>query len=452
VAGGKDAGYRAEEILKWMDEVHVTNGFATIPGTTSFNVAINAWARSNHPDAPTHAENLLQQMIELSEAGHDIRPTEESWSSVMHTWVNSLHPKSMERVSAILDLMEHLVDDGSVMSDVCYTIYVKAWEKEGQRKLGRYNVHQCTDRILQVVDRIKTRGRVPSPELLNGVLTAVAELNAVNGVLYFLDLERQYRQGEVRLATRSFNIGLNAIASLNRGDAEKKAFDTLRRMEQYAKTDPDVAPSILTFNILLKVLSRSHAPDAAARADDLLREADGTSLITPDSTSYVTCIIAWGRSPQVDKFDRVRDVLNRFLESKEFQEEKHDRGAVKVFNAALSVCHHNSANDNIASIRTAAFVMNELRKRKRLRPDQITYTTFFQVFKNVDLDNIPDSSALSRMLMDVFEKCIDDGLVDLEIVRILGTIDPTIMNDIVGKDFELKSFSLPLDWSRNVSK
>jgi hypothetical protein len=452
VAGGEDAGYRAEETLKWMDELHVSNAFATAPDSTSFNVVINAWARSNHPDAATHAENILQQMIELSEAGHDIRPTAESWSSVMHAWVNSRHPRSMERITAILDYMERLVDDGSEMSDVCYTIYVKAWENEGHRKPGRYNIHQCTDKILQVVDRIKGKGRVPSPELLNAVLTAITELTAVNGVLYFLELERQYRQGEVRLVTRTFNIGLNAIASLNRGDAEEKAFDTLSRMKEYAKIDPDVAPSNLTFNIILKVLSRSHAPDAAARADDLLREADSMSLLSPDSTSYLTCIIAWGRSPQADKFERVKDVLNRFVQSKEFQAEKHDQGAVKVFNAALSVCHHNSANDHINSVRTAIFVMKELRKRKLLRPDHITYMSFFRVFDNVDLHMFPDSPALLRILRDEFVHCIDDGMVVTEIVRILTTIDLTILIDVIGKDLDLKSFSVPINWSRNVSK
>ncbi|KAG7359812.1 PPR: pentatricopeptide repeat domain containing protein [Nitzschia inconspicua] len=450
--GGTNAGYKAEETLQWMQELHETKFSDLVPDVSSFNITINAWARSGHSDAPQRAEKVLQQMIQLSEAGQDTSPTEESWCSVMNTWVNSSKPGSVDRVAAILDLMEQLYDNNGgtkLMSDVPYTTYVKAWEKESERRRGRRMEAECTDNILQVIDRMEARGLHLTPEIFNAVLTAIAKISPNNGILYFLELERLYRDGRVQLATRTFNIGLNAIATLNRPDAEEKAFHVLQRMEEYAKTDPTVTPSRYTFNIMIKALSRSHDIDAAERADTLLRKMDAMPLISPDCTSYITCIIAWGRSQRSDKFERVKELLIRFLQSSASEDARQSVGTVNVFNAALSVCHHNAVATDVSSAKTAMFVMEEIR-RNDIRPDQTTYTSFFKVMAKFDLHGHPESSELSRFLKEEFVHCIDDGMVAPDIMKAVIRIAPTVLVDIIGKDIDWDVFAAPSNWSKNV--
>jgi hypothetical protein len=429
--GGKDAGFKAEEVLAWMRDLHETKGYSVTPDTASFNIAINAWARSGHRDAPMRAENLLQDMVRLFEAGHDIRPTVETWSCVMNTWVNSGKSESVERVAAILDLMEQLSEnsvDRAPISDFPYTTYVKALEQEGLKRKRQSDKLECVDKMFQVIDRVRGRGLEPSPEMYNAVLTAIKSISLVNGVLYFLELERLYRLGIIRLATRTFNIGLNAIATMNTPDADEKAHHALKRMEEYAKSDPQVTPTRYTINIMLKVLSRSHADDAAARADDLLRKMDDMPLISPDSTSYVTSIIAWGRSTQKDKLERVKDLLTRYLEHGAGHE-KQNVGAVKVFNAALSVCYHSAKEHPTSSVKTAEFVMYTLRQTKVLRPDQLTYISLFRVFENAELTNVDVSSV--EFLKNELEHCIKDGLASTDVLAIVRSFSPDIMRGIV---------------------
>ncbi|KAL3912054.1 MAG: hypothetical protein SGARI_001347 [Bacillariaceae sp.] len=333
------------------------------------------------------AESPLQRLNERHEAGDGVRPSVEAWYAVMNCWVNSKRPQVIERVVAIVKLVEDLAERSHdiELSPILYTILQK------------------------------------------------------------------YRQGEVQLATRTFNIGLNAITSLNRPDAERKAIDALTRMKQYCQTDPSVTPSLRTYNIILKALSRSHTDDAAERAETLLNEMDAMPGIDPDAPSYLTCIIAWGRSNRSDKFERVMDLLNRFISAMENGDGyKIQRESIAVFNAVLSVCHHNSSAEfQASSVRTSIIAMEKLRSSKRagLFPDQTTYSSFFRVFRDVHEGEFP---GCETRLEEEFRSCVKDGCVTMEIVKIVAHVAPHILKQHAKTDFDSKTFVLPKSWSRNA--
>jgi hypothetical protein len=439
LCGGNDAGFKAEETLSWMERLHLTED------TTSYNSVLNAYAHSNHPDAPNHAERILQTIIDLNASGHDVRPTEETWCTVMNTWVNSEKSEAIARVTTILDRMESLVLEGGTnteLSAVPYTIYVKAWEKEAKKPRG-YQKVKCADNILRTVERMQLKGVPLSPIILNSVLTALRETSPLNAVFYFLGLEQQYRDGKMQIATRTFNIGLDSIAALNRPDCEEKALNVLDRMQQYSEMDENVLPSRYTYNIILKVLSRSQKADAANKADALLHKMDAMQSIDPDAFSYATCVIAWGRSEQEDKFERVTNLLDRFIDTLKRREWIH-KSEISVFNACLSVCHHNESPElQAAAHETALIVMTKLRQVKGVKPDQQTYSSFFRVFKGTL------SSTILGCIHEEFDHCISDGYVQREILENVSVIAPATFAKFVGKDHNAVSFPIPRSWSKN---
>ena len=87
-----------------------------------------------------------------------------------------------------------------------------------------------------------------------------------------------------------------------------------------------------------KVLSRSPAKDAALKADNLLQEMSSMQSVKPTFISYLTCIIAWGRSNDEDKIQRVTDLMHRFIASIGEKQDKNKKANIAVFNAVLSVC------------------------------------------------------------------------------------------------------------------
>ena len=128
-----------------------------------------------------------------------------------------------------------------------------------------------------------------------------------------------------------------------------------------------------------KVLSRSPAKDAALKADNLLQEMSSMQSVKPTFISYLTCIIAWGRSSDTEKFQRVQNLLTQFETSLNRKNKLAGKVPVAVYNAALSVCHHNeSAELQSQALETAVFTMQKLRRNK-VQPDETTYESFFRV-------------------------------------------------------------------------
>ena len=480
MAGGNDAGFKAEQTLEWMEQIcdETEQHLDTMPNDISYNICINAWARSNHPDAPIRAENLLRRIISLGEAGmcsnsNQVGPSEEAFTAVMNTWVNCIsnnnnnnnnlrkkvdNQEVTDRVTIILDLMERISEEDSdrlTLSVIPYTVLIKAWEKTAQQRRGLER-QKCGDKILQVVQRMRAKGVAPTTDVYNSVLTALEEIAAINAVFYFLELEQQYCDGTIQLDTRTFNCGLNAIAALNRPDAVEKATDILKRMFKYCESDRSILPETFTFNIILKVLSRSesHIPDAAAKADDLLTEMDSMPSVTPDFISYVTCIIAWGRSHEKDKMKRVTNLLQKYISSLDecnHQDGNNKKSSIAVFNAVLSVCHHNLSPElRVDSLETAQVTMTELRKVKGTA-DQITYSSFFRVVKEGSPVNRPPTTLFLNLIEKELIRCTSDGYITRDILTAVYRVAPTtVFTNLVGQNEDPRTFSIPKAWSRNV--
>jgi hypothetical protein len=463
IGGAKNAGFKAEKTLEWMANIHETMSLDTRPNDISYNISINSWARSNHPDAPIRAENLLRHLAALGESGREIEPSEGAFTAVMNTWVNSsgnsrYNKKAKEatnRVAGILNLMEHFAENSRKLSlsAIPYTVLIKAWEKTAQNSHG-IEKQKCGDEILEVLERMSTKGIAHTAEVYNSVLTALIQVSPISAVIYFLELEQQYCNGVVQLDSRTFNCGLNAIAMLNRPDAVKTVTGILKRMYEYHETDPSILPSKLTFNIILKVLSRStsHIPGAAAKAEDLLSEMDDMSSVTPDFISYLHCIMAWGRSHDKDKIERAINLMHRFISSMGDHQDGNNKSSVAVFNAVLSVCHHNlSPQHSVEALHATKLTMIELRKLKGIAPDQKTYETFFQVFKEVAHMEICFESSVTALIGDEFNQCASDGYVTKDVVSALFLVTPrTVLEKIVGQNMDSRNYSIPKAWCRNV--
>lgn len=461
-AGGDDAGFKAEQTLEWMEQICGSEHLDTMPNNISYNTCINAWARSNHPDAHIRAEILLRRIVSLGEAGNQVGPSEEAFTAVMNAWVNRIEKKKIvneevtDHVTRILDLMERISDDSNrlALSVVPYSVLIKAWEKTAQQRRG-LEKQKCVDKVLQVVERMLAKGVAPRTEMYNSILTALGEIAPINAVFYFLELEQQYCDGTIQLDTQTFNCGLNAIAALNRPDAVQKATDILKRMFGYHRTDHSILPSTLTFNIILKVLSRStsHTPDAAVKADDLLTEMDNMPSVTPDFISYVTCIIAWGRSFEKNKMKRVTNLLHRYISSVEKRQDEECKSNIAVFNAVLSVCHHNLSPElKVESLDAAQVTMTELLKMKGVVPDQITYSSFFRVVKEGCPANIPPTDSFLDLIEKNFIRCTSDGYITRDILTAIFHVVPaSVFANIVGENKDPTTLSIPKAWSRKVN-
>jgi pentatricopeptide repeat protein len=142
----------AQELVARMYQKYQAGNLALKPDISTWNILLNAWARSEDSNAPFRAEAILNRMYELYESGVlDERPNAISYSSVLSCWSRVRQPGALKRehVSALIDRMESLADSGdklifASMNDYAYTI----------RLLCRFNLDDITARAEVLLQRM----------------------------------------------------------------------------------------------------------------------------------------------------------------------------------------------------------------------------------------------------------------------------------------------------------
>lgn len=99
---GPMAVQQAEALIERMERC-----YGVTPDVITYNLAINAWVKSNEPDAARHAERLLKTMIDRAEhGGIDSKPDLFTYNSILNAWARSKEVGSARRAHELLDAME----------------------------------------------------------------------------------------------------------------------------------------------------------------------------------------------------------------------------------------------------------------------------------------------------------------------------------------------------------
>jgi hypothetical protein len=316
----------------------------------------------------------------------------------------------------------------------------------GQKRSKPRSEKSISD-ILEVLHRMDQDGIEKPAAIHNSAIMAMSSFSVLAAMLYFLRVETEYRMGKASMDVRTFNSALSVMALLNKPDVAERSKDIVDRMWEYSKKDPSLQPNETTFNVMLKILSRSPSPDSARTADKILLDMEQQkSNLEVSQAAYVTVIIAWGRSKDADKFERVQKLLERYQHALQ-QWSNLRSSSPHIYNAALSVCQHNSNNEwNSKAIYTMWFALDQLRQSKIAKPDQNTYVTLFQAINHVLHDSDERYAAMERE----FANCVKDGLVCQPILEALYDGCPRLFEQLFGQGQIPASVEIPHSWSKQL--
>lgn len=442
-----DAGQRAEQTLEWMQQMHDTRGLNTAPDIVSWNSVINAWGNTPLAVSAERAETILRHMIRRFQAGSAIEPENITFVSVMNAWAKSGKPEAPEKVSKLLELYREMARRSTLLQvdSYAYSVLLKAYENS-DRKISKKQANENILRILAVREKMHEDGVEITSALHNSVIMALCSVSALQAVLYFLETEESFMRGETSMDRRTFNSGLSAMSLLSRQDAAKRTMDVLVRMKEYGKAFPEMAPDQTTFNVILNILSKSPAEDAASRADDLLVALETQHGLESTQASYISVIIAWGRSGDNQKFDRIKWLLTRY-QGKVGAKSILNATSPNVYNAALSVCRHNS-DSGIQAMDLLKYTTHNLRTDAMVEADETTYLTLFQAIQNLAKDRVQ----LSNMIEHEINFCINDGLVSKSIAELIHQLSPALFSSTFGEQATLDSLKIPRAWSKRLAR
>ena len=133
----KDAGARAEDALKRMDEFAKGMGDVELrPNTISYTAVLDAWAKCGDPAAPERAEAILIHMLKLFDEGNvRVMPNATSFNTVINAWAKARRKDSGERaeewVERLYGLGKRTNDEEQRPDTTTFSATLDAWAKSG---------------------------------------------------------------------------------------------------------------------------------------------------------------------------------------------------------------------------------------------------------------------------------------------------------------------------------
>ena len=267
---------RAEHMLKQWIEMVVTGGSSTklAPDLVSFNIILNAIAKSGREEAGRQAQTVYEKMLEIG-----VAPDIITFNSLLNAWAECAVARSALN-------SRHGEKDSIVETSVT---------KNESDDVGH--------RAQAVFDDMITRGLIPDSTTYNSLLKVFAKHGYARKAQKLLDrMERDERNGQRRSAfvtnqrLVAYNTVLNAWVKSGRMhnnddvglvEAAVRTQAMLQRMRKH-----EVRPNEISYAAVLNSLENCGGPESAEVAERILKdmEKDG---VKPKKVHYATVIDMW---------------------------------------------------------------------------------------------------------------------------------------------------------------
>lgn len=367
----------SELILMQMDRMSKTSTIISghdehgdlAPNIISYETVIKSWSISKHPDAPKRAAALLQY---LEVQNSTITPTTHCYNMVIEAYAKSGLVSDFEKASSLLRRLEAAHLPAASKSEFCKPTVVSYAPL----------IYNLVRKVQQVIEKSST-DRSSSSEKMLLILKQLTDLLRSAVKVYREQNKSVHRNEDTDRLTFCFNIVINAWCSLPSGNtfAAKMAEDLLCKLEQLHEDGYGAKPDIVTYNSVMKVISR--APDGGSercfrllkRMDKLWIESCNISDVKPDIYTYSTCIDALVKSGEkgaAEKADQLLKQLEpRFLKGENVLNKY-------MFAAVMNAYIKSGHADTVGMVEKLLQRMKALYGTSRndsLQPDVVCYTS-----------------------------------------------------------------------------
>jgi pentatricopeptide repeat protein len=407
-----DAAPRAEAILNEMIQLYDAGDLDVRPDIVSFSSVVAAWSKSSDVSAAKRAEEILQRMQDLYEAGKsNVKPNVFTFSSVVAAWSKSRDPTAPQRAESILRWMKELHrtgDEDVKPNTVTFSSFISAWAKSRNVRAG-----QKAEAILREMQELYRAGNSdvkPNTMTYASVIHAYANSRDAHKAESILQEMQQLQargcEKDVYPNTICYNSVIAAWARSGHHEAGQRALAHLEHMKQLqAQGHDDCKPTIITYNTVINALSKMRSLTAVAKAHDLLMEAHeladgGNRAVQPNDRTYYTLLKAIALSPMPDKANRAERLLKEM-------KERSLEPSIFALNEVLHSCTYipPDEEERSSALRIAQDSFQVISKSTTMNPMAITYVYYFRSCAN--------STAGSNERRDAIEtgyrQCCENG-------------------------------------------
>lgn len=320
---------KADELLRFMQSIQDTTAKeapssqhqrpSLSPTRTSFNIVINAWARTGNVE---RVESLLKHMErEASDVNKgnntvDIYPCRYTFKSVIKAYKNSkgdkykkvAHITAMNMLRIMEDLDEQFYMDVRPDTDVLNDV-ISCWLSSGEKD-APIQIDALVERMKQLSEagdfHIQPTALTYKMAIEAWTSTAVVDKEAPTRAEHHLRQmvklaqENAMNNKNVILSSSDFDTVLSLYSKYqSTEESTQKAMDILTLMQDCCTSGmPWVKPTFHTYKYLLEIWSQSKDPQRGRRCEEFLclmenmPQVESTRHMTPTTMHYINTIYA----------------------------------------------------------------------------------------------------------------------------------------------------------------
>jgi len=368
-SGSNHSINRAEALLDDMEK-----SAKVTPDVLSYSGVISCIAKSKRATDAKKAQNLLHRMTKVS----GVSPDNVIFNQVMNIYCKRGSKGSADQCEKLLKQMELLSDEGNqqVAPNVrTYNILLSAYANEK----GPLDAEK-------VLQRLEMHGSIkPNSISYTTVMDGYAKIGDAHNNLRILSLmQKSFEDGnaQAKPTRRAYVSALNSLAKSGRGDAGTRAEALVQTMEKISQAgNSDLKPDTTVYNVLINCHKNS-----AARAEKVLYRMGKRDVV-----SYSNVINVYSKMGGVKAATRAQALLD------EMQKEQINPNA-HTFNSAITAWSRSGSKGSALKAESLLKKMEELHEagNKNLQPSAQVYTSVISAWAK---SNDPGSALRAEILL-----------------------------------------------------
>lgn len=424
------------------------------PDQLSYNIVASGWAKkvATNKNAILEIEKLLSLFEScLVDTSNDFKPTNSLYNICIDAWAKSNSPNAISKCQGLFDRMNALskeLKEPNLRSDtVSYTTLINALATSknnnapfiAERLINQMKAEELSPNLYTYSALVKCWSNSNLPE---------AAQKAVEILMY---LKKYSDDGNDTLRPNSqiFTSVLNCIANSAVPDAGSRAEKILDLMDSL--NQENLKPNEYTYTSVLKAWTKSGSPEAPQKALELLKRME-TSGLEPTEPCYNAAINAIAKSSSPTKAKDAEIVLDRLLSS------KTAKPSVNTYSTVMNACAYTRIESGQKNhpIALEAFDISKRCFRQLLQyhaheMNSVVFNTFLQSCNNL----LSPGKNRDALVSSVFKECCQNGLVNIQIlVNLRKILSPSALHKALeGTTLAVGNIQpndIPLDWRVNA--
>lgn len=454
----RDAASRATTILKEMERRYATGESETAPDCSSYNAAIDAWAKCRIADGASNAEQIMQHMQKLYMEGYpegddvvkadkshwmQVSPDTVTYNAVIDAWSHANSGKGLNKATTILDMMEQAYEasgDARIKPNIrTVNSVVNAYAKRGNAAADADASWDAAEKAERLVNATIARYEETGDEDYRPDVTTYTSVIDAYG-----------RCGDVQATERAEAL-LEHMEHSYRETGDKKMRPNFRTytavITAWSKTRDDRSPH--RAEELVERMERLHAEAEAKARGGYLTKDEWTK---PNTRTYTAVINCWARSRDNTKPQRALRILKKMNDLAKNGDESV-RPNLYTYNSAIDACAkcRGTSEQQAQALKIAFAILKAIQVAKNVKPNHVTYGTLIKATGNL-MPAGPERNDIARA---VFEKCCKAGMVeDVMLKHLRMAVDGDVLQEVLKGVMDRNGFAdyskIPPEWTKNV--